>query len=218
VDSRTLALRIELLSDASPGTGTGQASTIDREVPHTSLGLPFLPGRRVKGLLRDAAMEIHEMDLADPAVVDQLFGTERRPGAVRVGNAELESAEGLVPWVTWASSVAPQDFGPEQVLRHYAYLRQQTAINRRTGAPLEQTLRRVRVLKRGLRFRAPILVSLEPERLESAVRTLALAGLAIRRFGVSRNRGLGHVRCELYEGEANLSTAALGELGWRAHD
>ncbi|MGI8912229.1 MAG: RAMP superfamily CRISPR-associated protein, partial [Chloroflexota bacterium] len=55
----TLELRLELLSDAAPGSGAG-GPLVDRDVVVDELGLPVLPGRRLKGLLREACQEVQE--------------------------------------------------------------------------------------------------------------------------------------------------------------
>ena len=70
---RQFELRITLLSDAGPGTGEGRAGAIDREVPHDNFGLPVLPGRRLKGLLRESVLQ---GDLGD--LTAALAAEERR--------------------------------------------------------------------------------------------------------------------------------------------
>ena len=54
-----MELVVKLLSPLCAGSGTGRAGVVDREVifdPDT--GLPQIPGRRLKGLLRDAYAQL----------------------------------------------------------------------------------------------------------------------------------------------------------------
>ncbi|MCL4544243.1 MAG: hypothetical protein M1118_06555 [Chloroflexi bacterium] len=52
-------LTVDLLAEAAVGTGSGSAE-VDREVPIDHRGLPVIAGRRLKGLLREATLEVWE--------------------------------------------------------------------------------------------------------------------------------------------------------------
>ena len=204
--TRSLLLKIELLSDAGPGTGAGHAPAVDRDVPHDSLGVPILPGRRLKGLWKEAVRDLEDWRLVDTSVADKLFGLADKPGLTRISNAQIEDAEVVKEWIRWFRFVAPREFAREQVLASFTSMREQTAMNRSSGTTLDHTLRRVRVLNRGLTFMAEVtLDSTEEEH----VRALALGCAAIRRLGVSRTRGFGRVRCALFESDNDLTAAEV---------
>ena len=58
MSNRGLILRLELLGDAIFGRGDGVAGLVDIDVEHDELGLPYLHGRGVKGLLRARCSEV----------------------------------------------------------------------------------------------------------------------------------------------------------------
>ncbi len=228
----SLELRLELLSDAAPGSGAG-GPLVDREVVTDEHGLPVIPGRRLKGLLREACQEVHEaFALAgrqrwrDETLcsVDSLFGTPLQTGWVQIGDARLAGlgegsscadAARLAEWLTWAGSGNQQGWfrGPA-LLERFTVIRSQTAINPSTGAARAGALRNTRLLRRGLRFAGPVaLLGADAESRERTQRTLALAAAALRRLGSARHRGPGRVKVGLWDSQAgNLTSAGLDAL------
>lgn len=222
----TLHLRIELRTDAAPGTGAG-GPAVDREVPCDDLGVPYLPGRRLKGLLREACQEVLEAltraglgawAFGHACGVEELFGTPEREGRVAVGDARLagdadgEEYGALQRWLAWDASQERRAITLESVLRCFTTVRTQTAINAETGAAQHGALRSTRLVRRGLRFHSPLLLrALSAETEERARTTLALAAGALRRLGTGRNRGTGVVRCRLWD-DGDLTAAAVDEL------
>ena len=81
-----LDLNIELLSDTLVGSGEGWGVTIDSDIVFDKYGLPYIPAKRIKGCLRESALEVLEMfeqakiDFASEEEFDTLFG--------KVGQAE----------------------------------------------------------------------------------------------------------------------------------
>lgn len=88
-------LKIELLAYWHAGTGKGEGSGADALVARTSAGLPYLPGRSVAGLIREA-MEIAEAARRIPAGrTETLFGkrssaTAEDPGERGLGRFEKD--------------------------------------------------------------------------------------------------------------------------------
>jgi CRISPR/Cas system CSM-associated protein Csm3 (group 7 of RAMP superfamily) len=184
-------LRIETWSPVGVGNGFGSAGIADREVVADAYGLPFFPGRRLKGLLRDGYRALDVCENLQPCAEDILFG---RPGAtdaglLRIGDATLDGAAELRTWLRENQFLTSQT-----VLDAHTVLRQQTKIDQTTGTAAKNTLRIVRCLRAGLRFHAPV-----AELPESGVRAMALAAAAVQTAGVSRNRGTGQVKCALEE-------------------
>ena len=155
-------LEIVLKSPLTSAAGEGRVGLVDRDVAFDEMGLPILPGRRLKGLWREAYR-----DVADawqqcgqtPTSVDQVFGVsgqgpESGSAAVYVANAELKVASSLKEWLRYLQQ--DKKLHPDDVVHHYATVRAQTAINRRTGAAAENTLRLTRTLRSDLVFYAPI--------------------------------------------------------------
>lgn len=206
-----LELRIELLSPLTSGSGLNRPGVVDREVAHDAVGLPLIPARRLKGLLRDGYRLLAETGVVTLADAGVIFGRTGAVagGAIRLQSARLQDAAGLTAWL----EAVQQDeelrtrVRTGQVLEVYSEIRKQTAVERVTGSAREDTLRFTRTLKPGLRFVAGI-AGLDA----SQTRTVALAAAAVQQMGVSRNRGLGDVRCEVWQDGQNLTQLALADL------
>ena len=207
-------LEIKLQSPLTSASGEGRIGLVDRDVVFDDVGLPILPGRRLKGLWRDAYR-----DVADAwqqcgerfTSVEQIFGDSgRSPGdgtaCIHVANAELKEASSLKEWLVYLQQPEIRKLHPDDVVNHYATVRAQTAIDRLTGAAKENTLRLTRVLKANLVFWAPVRFAGDPNTaLQNA---LALGAAALQHMGTARTRGLGEVRCRLFK----LENGALEDL------
>lgn len=105
-------LKIEIHSYWHPGTGRGKGSQLDAVTHRGADGLPRLPGRTVKGLLRDAVYRWERFggygEPANPGICDQLFGPYRPlgdgdddnantgqtwPGLLRFSDARLPASD-----------------------------------------------------------------------------------------------------------------------------
>lgn len=228
----TLELRVTLLSDAAPGSGAG-GPLVDRDVVIDEVGLPVLPGRRLKGLLREACQEVLEAfqvagrgpwAATELCSTDELFGTAQQAGLVGVADARLAgsahaggatgvaASRELTEWFGWAAGQGGR-FASAAVLDHMTVVRRQTAINAETGAAHAGALRSMRMLRRGLRFAGLVRLEAADPALELRARqTLALAAAALRRLGTARQRGAGRVQARLWDDGADLTAAALGEV------
>jgi hypothetical protein len=198
-------LTIELLSDATFGRGEGTAGEVDVEVEHDELGVPFVGGKTVHGLLRDAwlsmARAFPRMNSAALRVLGQSQELSES-SIIRVGNATVD--ETTRQWIRAACTRARSDerLHPREVLRAFTEVRRQTAQDRVTGAPATTTLRAARVVVRGVTFWSPLTWLATPD--DDALRCLALCALGVRHAGLSRNRGRGHVRT-LLNGDEDLT-------------
>ncbi len=64
------------------GSGRGQGFAVDEEGITDEDGYPYLPGRHIKGVLRDAARKLLDVrDDLGPSVIDALFGVGTRTSA-----------------------------------------------------------------------------------------------------------------------------------------
>jgi len=219
-------LEITLASALSPGSGEGWAGMIDADIVFDELGLPYIPGRRIKGILRDSARDvIYALKLAkvpandsfslfeeqsdDKDDLDLLFGQrgQERATPLKIGNAYLANYSAIREWLLWAEHKAPQIISPERVRRTFTSLRQQTAIDPETSVAKEHSLRITRVLNRGITFICEVELNLENG--DKFERLLTLAVQVTRNLGGKRNRGLGQIKCSL-TGTGNLNDRVLG--------
>lgn len=204
------SIRLELLSDTTFSRGEGCAGVVDIEVEHDELGLPYLGGKALRGLLRDSWLSMrHCFGALDPSH-KRVFGLEADMddrSILRIGNAVVDSETRR--WIKAAESRQENPITSEMVLGALSSIRCQTAEERRTGAPAETTLRSVRVVNRTLVLHAPLHWLKVPT--EQDLQCLALALLATRHAGLGRNRGRGHIRLTLEDDSGKTIRLAKGE-------
>ena len=212
---RTLTLVIELLSDALIGSGEGWGATIDADIVFDELGLPYIPGKRIKGCLRDSATEVLDMfekaqikncfDLSrentkrEFKLINSIFGRsgQETPSSIYCDNLYIPDYENVRAWFEYLSSEYPSIITRDAVLSTFTYIRQQTRINK-DGIAEDYSLRTIRVIKKGNSFQGSITIE-----DDSAVDLLNLACRNLRRIGTKRTRGFGEVKCRLYENKEN---------------
>lgn len=195
-------LRLELISAATFGRGDGVAGLIDNEVEHDDDGFPFLRGRTLKGLLREAAEDLvfalgRQGEDKWRGAKNALFGEEgsglEKHGILHLGDAQLpKSLRRLILQARKKSD--GKQFHRDEVLEALTGIRRQTAMNE-YGAPRTGSLRSLRVILRGTVFESVLSFEKEPE--EDQLTLLAGAVLALRAAGTGRNRGRGRVRATL---------------------
>lgn len=196
--ARPSFLQIELLSDATFSRAEGAPGVVEIDVEHDDLGLPFIGGKTLRGLLRDSWLSMcrHFDELAEAA--ERVLGRVRATDEscrLRVGDALL-SAD-IRSAVRRASRRNETPLTPETILRGCTDIRYQTAESRQTGAPETTTLRASRVVIRGFVFASPLLWLDGDRPTKEDLRVLALSALATRHGGLLRNRGRGHLRLTL---------------------
>ncbi len=195
-----MRLKITLLSDTTFGRGDGVAGVVDNEVEHDPrTGLPIIKGRTLKGLLVEACADIlYSLKQSQSSAYKrfeeaarELFGTPgstvENTGILRIGTATLPK--------DLERRVREARYSPQQVLAALTAIRQQTAVDRKTDNPLKNTLRATRVVLRNTTFYAPIIGELN----EDQKLLLAACAASVRRAGLNRTRGLGHVEMMVKE-------------------
>jgi len=186
-------LTIELLSDTCPAAGRGRDSEVDIEIEFDDLGLPVIGGKRIKALLHEAWREMTSHFPPDNDVGIELFGLEgslAKTSILSIDDAMLDRQ--TRDWIAWAVNRDDDPIDPKDILHTLTGVRAQSSEERKTGAPSEGTLRRMRVLRRGLSLQASVTWAKTPSTEHERCLARALAG--VRHLGSSRNRGLGHVR------------------------
>jgi CRISPR-associated protein Csx10 len=214
-----LNLEIKLLSAVAPGSGEGWAGVIDSDVVFDELGLPYIPARRIKGILREMATDVVAalqscggQDLLNVRDEDikSLFGDPGQSGSspLSVDNAYLEEYEQIREWIRWAQHKAPHLATPDRVISTFTHWRQQTAIDLDEGVAKENSLRITRTLNQGYKFVSRVGINEEKEEHRNL---LALAVQVTHYLGSKRNRGLGRIECRLLDAvtNADLNQQAL---------
>lgn len=208
-----MKLKIELLSDLCTYSGETYNSVVDTDIVYDRYGLPYIPARRIKGCIREACMEL--MDLScmieikgrdsqekagipvDPEIFEKLFGKEgNSDAAFALSNAYLED----YPRKTAALMTAKGEawMSPQKVLDLYTYTRTQTAVDLEKGAAQKNSLRTMRVIRKGLVFEAELAwrdKNIHAESPEFQVLNAAVS--MVKHIGFGRTRGLGLVSLAL---------------------
>ena len=186
-------IKIELLSDLCVSDGGAYNSMLDLDVCYDRLGLPYIPAKRLRGCLREAALELN--DWGKRIDIDALFGKagdaqkSAYQASARIFDAHLEAYHELSDIILkHKDSII---FHPQNVLNHYSYIRTQTAIDHETGVADEKSLRTMRVVNKGEVFIAEVELDEEyKDDLETCCKVM-------KHMGISRSRGLGEVKLTL---------------------
>ncbi|RKZ90412.1 MAG: hypothetical protein DRR19_10135 [Candidatus Parabeggiatoa sp. nov. 1] len=188
------------------GTGRGGGTLLDEEVHKDVYGLPCLPGRTVKGLLRRAVYRAEKWGLlnknggdAETAYLTQCwFGSaenrlENEAGAFSVSDAVLdkELRDYLISLLT-SRAEKPIGESLRQGFFHQIYA---TAIEHKTGSAKDKSLR-------GMEVTIPLTLtaqlSVHPDKITPKwFAELAKCLPLIRAVGTSCSRGLGRVTVTL---------------------
>ena len=93
---KTVIIKFEMLSWWHAGSGMGQGGAADSLVVRDAEGLPYLPGKTVKGLLRDAVQLAEDFDQYNAkGQTTRLFGaadpTTLRPAGINTPSERVES-------------------------------------------------------------------------------------------------------------------------------
>jgi len=201
-------IKLELISDLCSGSGESTAGIVDSEIVFDQYGIPYIPARRLKGCLREAAMDIKDAlgDELDQKVINDLFGVpgQEDSGDLWIENGKVENYDAIVKPISMGLKNETHSFlfHPSYIKQYYTSLKDQTTIDRETGAAQENTLRRIRVINRGNVFYFDVKVKNETEK-----DLLAKCCKVLRHIGLGRTRGLGEVYCELIDDEQPSSEA-----------
>lgn len=202
---------IELLSDACIASGDGYNSVVDTDVVYDDHGIPYLPAKRVKGCIREAALELCDLDVISKEQYTSLFGSEGQAhSAFWLSNAYIENYDLMLRELR----AFPEELtGRQNVLEQFTYLRTQTAVDLESGVAQENSLRTMRVVRKNLKFVAECGMYHEQDK-----DTLIKAVSIVKHMGMSRTRGLGLVKVSVLEdAEENRKNAciAIPQLGDR---
>lgn len=193
-------VKITLKSDLCVSSGYAFAGVIDTDVCMDSYGFPYIPARRLKGIMREAAEMIGVKD------IESIFGKggsgfNEYGSSLRLSDAVIQEMEAVKEEIERTKVNGKSILSAQGILELFSVIKAQTAINE-NGVADEQTLRYLRVVnqympkvidaeQKEIVFEAELEYDADCEAiLKSVIR-------AVRHIGMDRNRGLGNVRCEL---------------------
>ena len=187
-------IQIKLRSDLCVSDGGVYNSAIDMDVCYDENGFPYIPAKRLKGCLREAALELK--DWGQEIQIEKMFGLEgNQRGSIRIGNAYLRDSgeyEALANKYKGHMLLHPQN-----ILGQFTYVRVQTSVDQETGAAEDNSLRSIRVIKKGCVLVAEVTMSDAQAMEEENSHSLELCCRVLRHMGISRTRGMGEVELTL---------------------
>lgn len=186
-----MCLKIELLSDLCTYSGEIYNSLADIDVVYDRHGLPYIPAKRIKGCIREAYLELVDFGKYAEETMIKIFGDEGgHEAAFSIGNAYVEFYEDLC--LDLERNENNSVTHPQNVLNLYTYIRSQTSIDYKTGSAQKNTLRNMRVVKKGVVFYSD--VQFHTELTKEEIDSFIDAAQMVKHMGVRRTRGLGLVR------------------------
>ncbi|MCU7960116.1 MAG: hypothetical protein KZQ58_08980 [gamma proteobacterium symbiont of Bathyaustriella thionipta] len=199
---KSAVLLINIKSYWHAGSGRGSGAVLDAVVHQDSQGLPVLPGRHIKGLLRDALMRAADWEWDNySGLAERLFGeaTENRTiDAAPPSSSCLRVSDATLPEdvMAWLVSESGRD------LRTHLYQSlYMTAINHETGVAEDKSLRGIEVTV-PLALSATISLVAGQQAPKNWQQKIAKVLPLIHAVGAHRTRGLGRAELHLQEIES----------------
>lgn len=183
----TLTYKINFYSDWHCGSGLAAGADVDQLVIKDINGMPFVPGKTMKGLFREAADNFCQFSKeCEAKKIDECFGTEDRKGIESQGclyftNANIPEAE--------YNKIVGADAST------YMYRRITSTKIDENGIVEEHSLRSMEVT---------VPCSVEGQIMnvpEEMVDFIKNSSKLIKRLGLNRNRGLGRCKIEFEKEE-----------------
>lgn len=173
--------KIKILSEWHIGSGLGAGAETDAEILKDENRLPYIPGKTIKGLIKDAYYDISEVqsNIISMEEIKSIFGefdkesNKTKAGEAKFSNAILNSKE--------------QKEIIENGLSDYLYKNIASTAIDRNGIADEKSLRTMEVCM-------PLTLYGSIELNDTHKDKILLAAKWVRHLGVNRNRGLG--RCK----------------------
>ena len=229
-------LKITLRSDLCAGNGESVGNSVDTDVCMDKAGLPYIPARRLKGCLKQAASELERMEYKDATgkkrrLFGDAYGNE---GCLFLQDAVIKDVVALRKFLT---EKIPHDDPEEKndgkipdivkrmasashIGRMFSTVRGQTRLE--NGVKVDNTLRFTRVISHydpftledgvEMEFEAPFYLYNEDPELRQYLEDCCRA---TRHIGTLRNRGLGNISITVCRKENSIEKERVKEEGER---
>ena len=189
-------LSIKLNSDLATSSGTGFGSLIDADVCYDENGFPYIPAKRLKGLLREASLEYCEWSGEDVKKLDEIYGKEGMKNScpLKISDAYLANYDLFLQDLNKLPKKFQKYMTKQKIIDLFTYTRHQTAIDEETGSGKENSLRSIRVVRKNNEFTSLLEIdtSLDKSFIENSLKFL-------KHIGMNRTRGFGEITCKLEE-------------------
>jgi CRISPR/Cas system CSM-associated protein Csm3 (group 7 of RAMP superfamily) len=184
-------LVFDILSYWHAGSGFAEGANLDARVLKTSGNLPYIPGKTVKGLLREAFMTIEELNQLPKDTTERVFGSNDPDNLSR-----YDTTAGLLSFTDAIIERQMEEWAAKHTIETqvlYNYI-PSTMIDE-NGLAKEHSLRRIEV---AIPIRLTSHIEWEDENLIQ-IEQLRMAASLVRHLGSHRHRGFGRVSVEVSE-------------------
>lgn len=200
-----MILQMNLLSETIFSSGEGVGNIVDINVVYDELGIPYIPSKRIKGVLREYGEELMRYGEINPKSFERIFGKSgsKESASLKLSNGYLYEYENLRNTIKYINSLNNSDIKlkPEYVADYFTLELSQTAIE--NGVAKEKSLRTIRALRKGLTFN--FYFELDDDLLEDFKKICKVS----KHFGLSRSRGFGWIKLDVIENEQNNKNTVL---------
>ncbi len=188
-----MQLKMRLLSETIFSSGEGVGNIIDIDVVYDEMGIPIIPSKRIKGVLREYAEELCSYNILNRDKFNRIFGIpgSSQPASLKLSNGYIKDYKEIKSLIKLINSKKENDIylPAELVIKSFTSEFSQTAIE--DGVAKEKSLRTLRALKKGLEFYFDI--DLEDDLIDDFKKVCKVS----RHFGLSRSRGFGNIKLTL---------------------
>ena len=206
----TYRLEIKFLSDAIIGSAEGYGAVIDTDIVYDEFGFPFIPAKRIKGILRNSADDLINCfkisNINYTIDKNELFGISgQQTGILVFPNFYIEEYEENRKWLRYLKNNKNNyriNISTQKVLDTFTTVRTSTSIE--NGISEKTSLRKFRCLNAGNSFYGKIDID------DNYAEQLALICQNVGSMGTKRNRGFGRVEITLFnKNKNNINRKAL---------
>ena len=200
-ETTKMIVSIELLSNMCCSNGEGNGVDIDMETCSDEIGLPIIPGKRLKGLLKECCELLVDNNYKHTTQqnMHRLFGGyeissyKRTDAILHVGNATIDNYNEIKNELISLSKQKDSILTKQRIRDVYCELRSSTSIDD-NGVAKKQSLRTIQTVKKGIVFYSQLTLENATEKdvdlLQDCVKML-------RHIGLNKSRGLGEVQCKV---------------------
>jgi len=186
-----ITYEIEFFSDWHCGSGLSSGVDLDLLVIKDENGLPYVPGKTIKGLLKEAVEELNRFSGKENSLIRQAFGYSLSKKDKQNSNKEEDNTDKSETGDCFFTNAELDDKLREKIisanLSKYFYSSISSTAIEETGVAKENSLRRMEVT-------IPCKLYGEIKDIPDELKPEIIKGLKfIKRLGQNRNRGLG--RC-----------------------
>lgn len=187
--------KIEFFSEWHCGSGLAAGADVDALVIKDRKGLPFVPGKTMKGLLRESVEDLVIYRHLPKQILIELFGNSADRNNQEEGSDTDLMQQGKVYFTNAVLAANHQAIIEKEQLQEFLFGAVSSTCITNEGVAKAHSLRRVQTVIPCVLYGEILdIPTLEMKQLLSE-------GLRmIKRLGVGRNRGLGRCECRILEG------------------